>query len=451
MRAVVCLVALLISAIVTEAKADGAFAVGRRSDGRRVFVIEANRPSDVVDSSAQQTCALRDGQNCRLTRHFADGCVGFAYDQDHFEFYEGDTPSAGEAALMRCNDQYRDCRPGFTLCDDHGPAAVQVAIEDRPVQATISPPVPPADERPAPDAARTDLTTYAALILPGALLVVILAGLFARQFRTAQRRSDVEPTLAFSEPPPLPRSPAAAPETSEPSRALIVVPDAPAAPSPLDTPAALRALRLAYSYLDETSDQNFADPDEARAARTTLALAGRQLDVAHCADPNAKLESDDGILISQARLRARILHQEALTWAPENLSKAAVIAERATKADATYAAVFDTLGMFHFHNRNRDAAITALTRALDLDPDNIETLKLLDRAQNMGVAEIATFKATKAGMHVAGAGIKVYNAGVHTRNFFAIIWNIFATFWNIISFPVRLMERIVGIIFGGGR
>lgn len=107
--------------------------------------------------------------------------------------------------------------------------------------------------------------------------------------------------------------------------------------------------------------------------------------------------------------------------------------------------------MLQYDNRNKAAAIAALTKAVALDPGNIESKKHLDRAQNMGAAEIATFKATKAGVGVANAGIKVYNAGVYTRNFFVIIWNIFVTIWNIISFPMRIMDRIFGFLFGARR
>lgn len=246
---------------------------------------------------------------------------------------------------------------------------------------------------------------------------------------------------------------AAAPEVIRGSTALVVVdkPIEKAPAAPIDTPAAFLALKLAHAYLDETADASFSELDAARAVRTTLSLASRQMDIAHAADPNARFEYDDGIAVSQEHLRARILCQEALSWSLEKLHKAATIAERATIADPNFANAFLVLGMLQYDNRNKAAAIAALTKAVALDPGNIESKKHLDRAQNMGAAEIATFKATKAGVGVANAGIKVYNAGVYTRNFFVIIWNIFVTIWNIISFPMRIMDRIFGFLFGARR
>ena len=127
----------------------------------------------------------------------------------------------------------------------------------------------------------------------------------------------------------------------------------------------------------------------------------------------------------------------------ENLSKATAIAERATIADPAFAGAFHVFGVLHYENRNKDAAVAALTKACELDPDNIEIFKILDRAQSMGAAEIATFKATRAGIRAANAGIGVYNAGVRVRNFFVIIWNVFATVYNAITWPMRTMFKIL--------
>ena len=100
--------------------------------------------------------------------------------------------------------------------------------------------------------------------------------------------------------------------------------------------------------------------------------------------------------------------------------------------------------MFHYENRNRASAIAALTRANELDPDDIETCKLLDRAQNMGGAEIATYKVTRAGIGVANTGIGIYNTGVRA-------WNIFAFTYNVVTFPIRLPLKIIFFITGARR
>lgn len=241
------------------------------------------------------------------------------------------------------------------------------------------------------------------------------------------------------------------PETPPPAKAAEQLPAIKAEVAEhrtIDTPAAFPALRLAQSYLEETDGGNFSDPDSARTLRTTLALASRQLDTAFRADPHAKLESDDGQTISQAHLRSRVLCQEALTWEMENLTKATAIAERATVADPDSASAFHVLGILHYENRNRSAAIAALTKASELAPGNIEIFKILDRAQNMGAGEVATFKATRAGICVANAGIGVYNMVVSVRNFFVIIWNTFATVYNVLTWPMRTALKFIGFFFG---
>ena len=179
--------------------------------------------------------------------------------------------------------------------------------------------------------------------------------------------------------------------------ALVPVTDADAL-TVRDTPTALRALRLAHAYFDEACRDDLSIVDGQRAARTTLSLASRQLEIAFRADPNARLELDGDRRLAQEQLRARVLCQEALTWRFDKLGRACTLAERACEADPTDPASFQLLGSFHFDNRNRAKAIAALTRAYELDPDNIETCKLLDRAQNMGDAEIVTYKATRAGV-----------------------------------------------------
>ena len=256
------------------------------------------------------------------------------------------------------------------------------------------------------------------------------------------RRMLPEPSVAAG--PATPEPAKSQTETPQPAKAaeqrLATKAEAPEQRA-IDTPAALRALRLAQSYLEETDGGNFSDPDSARTLRTTLALASRQLDIAFRADPNAKLESEVGETISQAHLRSRVLCQEALTWEMENLTKATAIAERATIADPDSASAFHVLGVLHYENRNRGDAIAALTKASELDPGNIEIFKILDRAQNMGAGEVATFKATRAGIRVANAGIGVYNTGV-------TVWNVFATVYNVLTWPMRTAFKIIGFICG---
>ena len=132
-----------------------------------------------------------------------------------------------------------------------------------------------------------------------------------------------------------------------------------------------------------------------RQARTTLALAAKQLDLAYNADPNAKIEDGD-LRVSQAEIRGNILLREAQSWYPHNQSKSIRIIERAKVADPNNAEIWSWSGWFNFQQRNRSAAIADFQRVLELDPDNIDALKFLDRTKNMGGAEVAVFKVANA-------------------------------------------------------
>ena len=67
-----------------------------------------------------------------------------------------------------------------------------------------------------------------------------------------------------------------------------------------------------------------------------------------------------------------------------------------------------------------------------LDPKNIAYRKELNRVQNVSGAEIAAYRATRAGE-------KVFDASVTT-------WNIFAIVWNIVTFPLRIVVGIFRLL-----
>jgi hypothetical protein len=187
--------------------------------------------------------------------------------------------------------------------------------------------------------------------------------------------------------------------------------------APLDPETAQKALALAYSFLSEIPDTIASDvmqnPDIARECRNTLALAARQLDIAQRADPSQKLsvEDEDGLprTILQERLRARTIQLEALTWGGENPRREIELLAQATEVDPTMVAAFQCLGAAHLQSRNRAAAIAALETAITLEPDNIDVMKLLERARNMSDAEIATYKFSNAAAKTASVGIKTWH------------------------------------------
>lgn len=184
--------------------------------------------------------------------------------------------------------------------------------------------------------------------------------------------------------------------------------------SPRDSVTARAALELAYSYLMEIpSETIIKDTDDSARHRSTLALAAKQLDIAQRADPSVthslEVPGAPPEVITQQRLRARLLQLEALTWANDNPRREIRLLTQATEIDPTYSSPFYSLGVAHFLARNRAPAIAALERALILEPGNLEIIKQLDRARHMTDAEIAAYKFTNAATGTASAGIKAWN------------------------------------------
>ena len=164
----------------------------------------------------------------------------------------------------------------------------------------------------------------------------------------------------------------------------------------MDTISAQRAMRVAKSYIDETDDINLTDKVVVRNARTTLSLASKQLTQAYAADPQATVDID-GVPADIPYLKARALLREARTWEAFNLSRAIELATQATKADPTNAYAFHVVGIYQLDAHNPKQAIYALEQAAQLEPENPEILKDLDRAKNMSGLSVAAYKAADAG------------------------------------------------------
>jgi tetratricopeptide (TPR) repeat protein len=206
-----------------------------------------------------------------------------------------------------------------------------------------------------------------------------------------------------------------------------------------DTPGALAALELAYAYIEEIRDANapaLDDEDTRKRHLNTLALAAKQLDAAQKLDPDAILEGQDENDIpyrySVNELKADALLLEGITHQTYDTKRAIPALRRAITLNPNSAAAFYVLGLTHAANRNKAEAVAAFQRAVVLDPKNLSYRKELDRAQNLSGAEIAAYKATRAGERIFDAGVKTANAGI-------MAWNIFAVIWNIVTFPLRMV------------
>lgn len=401
---------LLVFIYAVDAHADGALYMGDNFSDV-VFALTANQAPQQANEQALRACAREGSFNCRLIRQFKNTCLAFSFTKHHdIELYEdpaGETAATLGMALQRCSKAHADCKRGLVQCDGVSNAGAQTIVE----------PVPWIDFN--IDVFSTPLPILlSAVFASGFVLALTPRWYAALRGRTAAPNRNpppvpapIEPILSTYgpeprqssiQPPPLPVAAAIQENfpTPEPSRSLSIIPSEASIPEPerrsIDTPAAMQALRLAAAFLLEVLDETeYGDEQVAKTVRTTLALAAKQLDIAHHADPNAVLQADEA-KYTQAQLRSRTLTIEARTWFPHNQTKAIAIADKAKAADALNVDAWFWSGWFNFQQRNREAAIRDFERTLELEPDNIEALKFLDRTKNMGGGEIAAFKVVNA-------------------------------------------------------
>ena len=196
-----------------------------------------------------------------------------------------------------------------------------------------------------------------------------------------------------------------------------------------DTISAQRAMKIAKSYIDETVNIDTTDRSVVRNARSTLALAAKQLAIAYKADPNATIDMDEG-KAGIPYLRSSLLTREGISWEHFSPKKAVDFVRQATYADPSNPFAFHLLGVYLMALRKTAQAKKALTRAAELDPENPEVLKDLDRAKNTSMFSLA-------GFHAAGAGISV-------ANILIFFWNIFATILYVCLFPFRIVGWFMG-------
>ena len=243
--------------------------------------------------------------------------------------------------------------------------------------------------------------------------------------RMGLRRRSASPPLARVEPAlstTAPEHTATVPEPSFPR---------PLAP-PRDTAGAIAALELAFAYIVEVRDAPTPAHDDTLARKerlNTLSLATKQLCLARTLDPDAVLESADGdgdsLRFTQSELEAEALLLEGITHQFYDLRRAIPALVRATRLNPNGPRAFYVLGLVHAANRSKKDALAAFERAVALDPKNLTYRKELNRVQNLSGAEIAAYKATRAGERTVDAGV--------------LTWNIFAFVWNIVMFPLRVV------------
>lgn len=233
-----------------------------------------------------------------------------------------------------------------------------------------------------------------------------------------------------------PREETAAPAPDAPAAEVDASSAQPAAAEkPRDTAGAIAALELALAYIEEVREADTPAPDDKDTRKqhlNTLSLATKQLDLAQKLDPDAILEGQLSDVLpyrfSGNELKAEALVLEGMTRQVYDIRRAIPALTAATTFDPNNARAFFVLGLVHAANRNKKDALAAFERAVALDPKNIKYRKELNRVENLSAAEIAGYRATRAGE-------KAFDAAVTS-------WNVFAVVWNIATFPIRV---VVGI------
>jgi tetratricopeptide (TPR) repeat protein len=146
---------------------------------------------------------------------------------------------------------------------------------------------------------------------------------------------------------------------------------------------AVRCLELAQSYLTEIEDSvDSLEGNESlgRQMMKTVDLAMKQIDTADRLDASAQLDGAD-----VAYFRARAFGDKGMV---ENLGlgkRAAAIAslKRSLEYCDDVAMTHYAIGGIYAQSGNKEQAISHLQRAVELEPDNVEYRKLLDRLENV--------------------------------------------------------------------
>ena len=265
-----------------------------------------------------------------------------------------------------------------------------------------------------------------------------------RMWRSFVKRRSAQKPASNTATPPAPPShdPITPPPLPEASTALVVQTAEAKPPLQRDTPAAIIALQIAHSYIDEVETQPSLNPEDVQQTRellNTLALATKQLTIAEAKDPDAVLEVKKNDLIydlTQANLKAHALTQEAFLVHMTDPRRAVKALDQAIQFTPDEPRPYYIMGIIHSQNRNPGRATTALAKAVELDPANIEYRKALDRAANISGTEVVGYKVTRTGERVYDTAVGVANTSIKA-------WNIFATVYNIVTFPIRMPLKVI--------
>ena len=189
-----------------------------------------------------------------------------------------------------------------------------------------------------------------------------------------------------------------------------------------------QALNLAWSYVLET-DRALSDveppdiPAISHRALETLSLAARQLDNAAQLDPTATVEvpDSDGVVMTptQHEVRAQISVSSRALQMQGNNKKAIKVLEQAIKHNPNLSAAYSESASAYIEVGHKDLALQNAKKALELQPDDLDYLKLVDRLSAASAAglNIAGFKGSwKLLLALVGFGLFALFHGIAQLN-----------------------------------
>ncbi len=206
---------------------------------------------------------------------------------------------------------------------------------------------------------------------------------------------------------------------------------------------AIQSLKLADSYLNEVMESlEHIEGNESlgRDMLNTISLADKQLDKAYQLDPSAHL---DGIDINFLRANAfgvrGAIESDALGKRSAAISSLKKSIELCDDIDISHY----TIGVIYANTGKKEEAVKHLRRAVELNPDNMEYRKLLDRIGNVsGVGmKVGAFRGSWkvmivlaalsiAGLFMASEGGNAATAGIFN---FALWGGSAFIYWKIKS------------------
>ena len=197
---------------------------------------------------------------------------------------------------------------------------------------------------------------------------------------------------------------------------------------------AVQSLKLADSYLKEVEDsfeQVEGNESLGHDLLNTVNLAMKQIDKAEQIDSNANLDGIDSTFLRARALGDRgVIESDSLGKRSAAISSLTKSIELCDDIDITHYAI----GVIYSQTGKKNEALKHLRRAVDINPENMEYRKILDRLENVSDVgmKVGAFRGSWKVILVLGglslAGLIMALSGEGVPGIFNFI------FWGVIAF-----------------